>query len=113
MERKKHRGLRLLERLDAWVHGLAPDPVKERRPHLHRVQRGDIALAGVTSSAYALGWDLYLNAAWEYPASGRLASAADLRAERGGPAYGASLPANVSSGYAAAEWRRSEPTRAA
>ena len=82
MERKRNRVLRLLEQLGAWVHGRALDSTKERRLHLHHsVQRGDLALAGVTSSAYALGWDLYLNPAWEYPASGRLATAADPRAE--------------------------------
>jgi hypothetical protein len=111
MEEKRNRTLRLLEQLRAWVHGLAPDPVKERRLHLHRsVQRGDLALAGLTSSAYALGWDLYLNPAWEYPASGRLATAADLRVERHGLDHGATRPANASRVHTAAEWGR--PTRA-
>jgi hypothetical protein len=114
MERKSNRALRLLEQLGAWVHGFAPDSTKERRlHHYHSVQRGDLALAGVTSSAYALGWDLYLNPAWEYPASGRLATAADLRAERGGPAYSAPRPADAGRVYAAAEWHRSEPASAA
>jgi hypothetical protein len=114
MERKRNRALRLLEQLRAWVHGLAPDPVMQRRLHLHHsVQRGDLALAGLTSSAYALGWDLYLNPAWEYPASGRLATAADLTVERRGLNHGAYRPADASRIHAAAEWGRPTPARAA